>query len=95
LVLTAPPFLLEKRKVVTEDQIDLITAKISEQFYDIGPDLVRAILDEASKFDNPRPEGKVTPEMVRAGVHEFCHYSSDIEGPEDLVPRIYLAMCRG
>ena len=39
-------------------------------------------------------EIEVTPEMIEAGVREFCSYDSDLERPKDIVADIFRAMVR-
>ena len=38
-------------------------------------------------------EVEITPEMLAAGLSEFLGYDSRFEMPEDVVQRIFLAMC--
>jgi hypothetical protein len=44
------------------------------------------------KSGAPVDEIEVTPEMIRAGTRALSFYNSEIEGPEDLVPRVFRAM---
>lgn len=39
-------------------------------------------------------EVEITPEMMAAGLREFCAYDARFEGPEDVVPEIFRAMLR-
>jgi hypothetical protein len=42
--------------------------------------------------DRPADEIEVTPEMIEAGIAEFCSYDSRYERPRDAVASIFRAM---
>jgi hypothetical protein len=42
----------------------------------------------------PEVEIELTPEMIQAGVNEFCSYDPRVEGPADVVVEIFRAMLK-
>ena len=49
--------------------------------------------DEGKKEgDKPAEEIEITPEIIEARVGESCSYDGRLEEPDDIVPRIFLAM---
>jgi hypothetical protein len=49
---------------------------------------------DAGEAGGPGTDIAITPEMLQAGVEAFCGYDPRFEGPEDVVPEIFLEMLR-
>jgi hypothetical protein len=56
--------------------------------------VTKSVMAEEIPINAGAPEPEITPAMVNAGTYELSTYNRDIEGPEDVVPRIFRAMWR-